>query len=51
MTETIHVGDFVRVKDWDAIKREFRIRFLTLFRVLTSNPIILKFYIHSEEAY
>lgn len=23
MTETIHVGDFVRVKDWDTIKREF----------------------------
>lgn len=23
MTETIHVGDLVRVKDWDAIKREF----------------------------
>ena len=23
MIETIHVGDLVRVKDWDAIKREF----------------------------
>ena len=23
MTETIHVGDLVRVKDWVAIKREF----------------------------